>query len=80
MSEQQSLVDLLAERVLILQKQQDESAWNEIALIATLKELVPGFGPRFAQLHNAAEKVTSPATLRELEEFVAALKKKKSKS
>jgi hypothetical protein len=75
---QQTLIEYLAERVLALQKQQDESAWNETALIATLKELLPGFGPRFDRLRNAAQKMTSPASLRELEELVAALKKKKS--
>ena len=47
------MVTLLAQ-TLRLQQQLDESALNEIALIATLKELVPGFGPRFDQLHNGA--------------------------
>jgi hypothetical protein len=78
MSDHQALIDLVAERVLALQRQQDESAWNETALIATLTELLPGFGPRFAQLHSAARKVSSPATPRELEELLAVLKKKKS--
>jgi hypothetical protein len=75
---QQTLTEYLAERVRGLQKQQDESAWNETALIATLKELLPGFGPRFDQLHSAVQKMTSPASLQELEELLTALKNKKS--
>jgi hypothetical protein len=76
MPDHKSLTEFLAERVLALQRQQDESAWNEAALIGTLKELLPGFGPRFDQLRKAAQKVTSPANLRELEELLKALKKK----
>ena len=34
----------------------DESALNEIALIATLKQLVPDFYPKFELLRSAAEK------------------------
>lgn len=69
-------MEYLAERVRILQQQQDESAWNELALIATLKELLPGFSQRFAQLHIAAQKVTSPETPKELAELVAAMKRR----
>jgi hypothetical protein len=80
MADHKSLTEFLADKVLALQRQQDESAWNETALIVTLKELLPGFGPRFDQLRRDAQKMTSPANLRELEALVVALKKKKSQS
>jgi hypothetical protein len=47
----------LAERVRFLQGQLDKSVLIEASLIATLKELLPGFGPRFDQLYKAAENV-----------------------
>ncbi|HEY5175929.1 MAG TPA: hypothetical protein VII95_10240 [Terriglobales bacterium] len=49
------LIDL-HEAVLGLYDALDESALNETALIAALKELLPGFGPRFEQLRIVAEK------------------------
>jgi hypothetical protein len=54
---QQTLVANLTQRVRFLQGQLDESVQIESALVATLTELVPGFGPRFAQLHKAAKSV-----------------------
>jgi len=51
----QILIDL-HEEILGLMHAQDESSLNEIALIVALKELLPGFGPRFEQLRSAAEK------------------------
>jgi hypothetical protein len=71
-----STMDGLAERVRSLQQQQDESAWNEIALIATLSELLPGFSQRFAQHHIAVQKATSPETPEELKKLIESLKKK----
>jgi hypothetical protein len=47
-----SITDSLVDGVLDLQRQQDESALNEIALIMTLKELLPGFSQRFDQVRN----------------------------
>jgi hypothetical protein len=46
----------LHEAILDLYGALDESSLNEIALIAALKDLLPGFYPRFEQLRNAAEK------------------------
>ena len=72
---EKATMDYLVERVRILQQQQDESAWNEIALIATLQELLPGFAQRFAQHRIAVERATSPQTPEELAKLVAAMKK-----
>ncbi len=74
MHDQEQLIKTLGERVLSLQRQQDESAWNEIALIVTLKELLPGFSQRFDLLHTEAERMTTPRNPKELAELVEALK------
>ena len=74
---QKPTIECLAERVQALQRQQDESAWNEVALIATLKELLPGFSPRFDQLRIAVERATSPQTPEELAKLIEAMKKTK---
>ena len=47
----------LCDQVTRLQEQIDESALNEVALIASLKELVPGFDQRFDILHSASRKM-----------------------
>jgi hypothetical protein len=65
----------LADQIRALQQQQDESAMNEIAMIATLKELLPGFGPRFAQLRIGVETIMSPRTPQAVVELEARLKK-----
>lgn len=75
MPSQQTIIEALIERVVFLQQQLDESVWNETALITTLKELLPGFGPRFDQLRTAVEKVTSPRTPEDLVRFAAFLRK-----
>lgn len=77
MPDKPSTVSNLEEQVRTLQRLQDESAWNETALIATLQELVPGFAPRFAQLRIAVETMTSPQTSREMQRLVEAMKKAK---
>jgi hypothetical protein len=41
--------------LLDLQEQIDESAVNEIALIATLRELLPGFAQKFDLAHAVAK-------------------------
>ncbi len=74
---QKPSIESLAEQARTLQKQQDESAWNEIALIATLQELVPGFAQRFAQHRIAVEKVTSPQTPEELKKLIEGLRRAK---
>jgi len=76
--EQTALIEFLAQRVLNLQKQIDESALNEIALIATLKELVPGFDPRFDQLRKAAKSTIEQSDREEIARLFAAWKKKSS--
>ncbi len=79
MLKRESPIDALAERVVALQAQQDGSAWNEIALLATLKELLPGykFVTAFHRLRSATQKPAcfSPTGPQELAEAVKALKK-----
>jgi hypothetical protein len=77
MPDQQELIDLLIEKVLVLQRLQDESALNEVALIQTLQELVPGFSPRFAQLRIGVEKMMTPANKQEHAKLVEAFRKAK---
>jgi hypothetical protein len=55
-------VATLFEQAIRLQQQLDQSASIEVALIATLKELVPGFGPRFEELHSASHKMFAKPT------------------
>jgi hypothetical protein len=50
------LTDLVAE-ILYLRGQLKQSGLNETALIATLRELVPDFGPRFDQWRMKTEKL-----------------------
>jgi hypothetical protein len=68
------VIKALSERVVALQMQQDESAWNEIALIGTLSKLVPGFAQEFAQQRIAVESLTSPRNAEELAKLAKALK------
>jgi hypothetical protein len=49
------VIKVLCQRVVALQHQQDEIAWNEIALIATLTKLLPGFAQEFARQRITAE-------------------------
>jgi len=77
MSNEQRIIEILARRVLFLESQLDETVWTETALIGTLKELVPGFGPRFDQLRNAVKTMTSPRDLEELAELESLLSKRK---
>ena len=66
-------IGLLIERIVSLQRQQDESAWNEIALIATLSKILPGFSQEFARQHSVAEISTPPCGVEELAKLVSAL-------
>jgi len=50
------LTDLVAE-ILYLRGQLDQSALNETALIATLKEIVPDFSRKFDQWRMKTESV-----------------------
>jgi hypothetical protein len=50
----QLLTDLV-EEILYLRKQTDESALNETALIATLREIVPDFSRKFDQWRMKTE-------------------------
>ncbi|MFZ3264982.1 MAG: hypothetical protein WA172_13355 [Terriglobales bacterium] len=80
MLKHKSHLDALAETVVALQAQHDGSAWNEIALIATLKELLPGYksSTAFHRLRSATQKAASLSSTdqQELEEAVKALKRK----
>ncbi len=67
------VIAVLCARVLALQQQQDELAWNEIALIATLTKLLPGFAQEFARQHTAVEKLASPGDDEERASFIEAL-------
>jgi len=48
----------------------------EAALIATLKELVPGFGPRFDQLHRAAGSAIAQTDAQAIAAFLKEMKRK----
>jgi hypothetical protein len=54
--ETKTLLADLVEGILYLNDQLNQSVLNETALIATLKELVPGFGPKFDLWHMKAQK------------------------
>ena len=56
MSQPQDLIDALTAELISLHRQIDEASVNELALIATLQELVPGFSQRFDQLRIGIEK------------------------
>jgi hypothetical protein len=68
------VIKVLCERVVALQQQQDELAWNEIALIATLTKLLPGFAQEFARQRIAVERLASPRNAEERTTFIKALK------
>jgi hypothetical protein len=68
------VIKVLCQRVVSLQQQQDELAWNEIALIATLTKLLPGFVQEFARQRFAVEWLTSPRNVEELVTLIKALK------
>jgi hypothetical protein len=74
MSDSDKVIKVLCERVVALQQQQDESAWNEVALIATLTKLLPGFDKEFARQRFEVERLTSPRNAEELAKLVKALK------
>jgi hypothetical protein len=68
------VIQALCQRVVALQQQQDELAWNEIALIATLTKLLPGFAHEFARHCVVVERLASPRNAEELATFIKALK------
>jgi hypothetical protein len=68
------VVKVLCQRVVDLQRQQDELARNEIALIATLTKLLPGFDQEFSRKCIAVERLASPRNAEEVEMFITALK------
>jgi hypothetical protein len=68
------VIKVLCQRVVALQQQQDELAWNEIALIATLTKLLPGFTQEFARQRIAVERLASPRNAEELTTFIKTLK------
>ncbi len=68
------VVKVLCQRVVSLQQQQDELAWNEIALIATLTKLLPGFVQEFARQRFAVEWLASSRDAEELATLLKALK------
>jgi phage shock protein A len=68
------VLKVLCQRVVALQRQQDELARNEIALIATLTKLLPGFDQEFSRKCTAVKRLASPRNAGELEMFIAALK------
>ena len=73
---QNDLTEHLAERVRFLQGQLERSVLIEAALIATLKELLPDFGPRFDQLHRAAGSAIAQIDAQALAKFLAEKKRK----
>jgi hypothetical protein len=68
------VIKVLCQRVVALQQQQDELAWNEIALIATVTKLLPGFAQEFTRQRMVVEKLASPRNSEELAMFIEALK------
>ena len=68
------VIKVLCERVVALHQQQDELAWNEIALIATLTKLLPGFAQEFARYRVSVERLASPRNAEERATFIKALK------
>lgn len=68
------VIKVLCQRVVALQQQQDELAWSEIALIATLTKLLPGFTQEFDRQRIAVERLASPRNAEELATFIKALK------
>lgn len=74
-----ALVQTLIARILFLQHQLDQSVFHEAAVIATLKELLPGFAPRYDQLRKTAEKTFSPHDPQALAALEQALKDAKNR-
>ena len=70
----EKVITVLCERVVALQQEQDELAWNQIALIATLRKLLPGFAREFARQRITVERLASPHNAEELATFIKALK------
>ncbi len=68
------VITVLCERVVALQQQQDELAWNAIALIATLTKVLPGFAQEFARQRIVVERLASPRNAEERATFIKALK------
>jgi hypothetical protein len=68
------VVKVLCQRVIALERQQSELARSEIALIATLTKLLPGFDREFSRKCIAVKRLTSPRNAGELEMFIMALK------
>jgi hypothetical protein len=68
---QQQLTAKLTERVQFLVSQLDKTVLIEKALEATLTELVPGFGPRFAEECKKAEKEQSLLDIAALHKLAA---------
>ena len=54
--EEQAIIDSLTEVFISLHRRIDEASTNQMALIMTLKELVPGFAERFDRLRIGMEK------------------------
>jgi hypothetical protein len=69
-------VEALESAIRDLEAVQDESALNEIALIATLQSLLPGFSQTFERLRIGAEKQTSDDDAATLQAVRALLKKR----
>lgn len=69
----QLLTDLV-EEILYLRDQLDQSALNETALIATLKEIVPDFSHKFGQWRMKTESVLRHPDEKTLEALRKALK------
>lgn len=54
--DRQNAIDALGEVLMLLHRKIDEASVNELALIMTLQELLPGFSQRFDQLRIGIEK------------------------
>jgi len=74
--EQNDLIEHLTERVRFLQDQLKQSVAIEASLIATLKELLPGFGPRFDQLHRSAGSAIAQTDAQAVATFLEEQKRK----
>jgi hypothetical protein len=68
------VVKVLCKRSFAQQQQHDELAWNEIALIATLTKLLPGFDQEFTRKRVAVERLASPRSAEERETVISLLK------
>jgi hypothetical protein len=73
---QHELIEHLTGRMRFLEDELKHSVTIEASLIATLKELLPGFGPRFDQLHRAAESAIAQLDAQALAKFLAEQKRK----